>query len=357
MTLEKAKEELVKRYKYIYENAYLIVAPYMYEQTEEEFKKSKEKFGFDKPYIYLKLDYKNDINILFEDFLFTDTPMEESILYETTENKKNNKKYLEKVKNGMQLVEKANEGKDAIMHIKLDHWSILCAVARYIEEQSGDLKNKVNKMKVLDEYFRIGRYKNNGKIYTSGIKPDLHDFDSIVLPKKEIEPRRDRNDIGIKKNKFITTISNSPKFEYNNSIFTEREKQEIYLGYHDELPNDLEINCSIEEEYIETLIETRLRRPENTKPCGENFIIKENEIFVNPNDHLYRYYQICPHCGFIVNIPKEILSDGLKQRIEDRCSKDDKLFRKMYLYSELFSLDRLSEKGQKTLLLINNKKN
>ena len=46
-------------------------------------------------------------------------------------------------------------------------------------------------------------YKNNGKIYTSGIKPDLHDFDSIVLPKKEKEPRRDRNDIGIKKNKFI----------------------------------------------------------------------------------------------------------------------------------------------------------
>ena len=252
----------------------------------------------------------------------------------------------------MELVEKANEGKNPIMHIKLNFWDILGATVRYLEEQSGDLKNKANKMKVLDEYFRIGRYKNNGKIYTSGIKPDLHDFDSIVLPKKEKEPRRDRNDIGIKKNKFITTISNSPKFEYNNSIFTEREKQEIYLGYHDELPNDLEINCGIEEEYIET----RLRRPENTKPCGENFIIKENEIFVNPNDRLYRYYQVCPHCGFIVNIPKEILSDGLKQRIEDRCSKDDKLFRKMYLYSELFSLDRLSEKGQKTLLLINNKK-
>ena len=78
--------------------------------------------------------------------------------------------------------------------------------------------------------------------------------------------------------------------------------------------------------------------------------IKEEEIFVNPNNKLYRYYQLCPHCGFIVNIPKEILSDGIKQRIEERCSKDDKLFRKMFLYSELFSLDKTSTEGQKKLL-------
>ena len=98
------------------------------------------------------------------------------------------------------------------------------------------------------------------------------------------------------------------------------------------------------------MIETRLYRPENTESCGENFIIKEDEIFVNPNDELYRYYQLCPHCGFIVNIPKEILSDGIRQRIEERCLKDDKLCRKMYLYSELFSLDKTSAEGQKRLL-------
>ena len=105
-----------------------------------------------------------------------------------------------------------------------------------------------------------------------------------------------------------------------------------------------------EEEYIKTMIETRLYRPENTEPCGENFIIKEDEIFVNPDDKLYRYYQLCPHCGYIVNIPKEILSDGIKQRIEERCSKDDKLFRKMFLYSELFGLDKTSTEGQKKML-------
>ena len=55
-------------------------------------------------------------------------------------------------------------------------------------------------------------------------------------------------------------------------------------------------------------------------------------------------------CGFIVNIPKETLSDGIKKRIEERCSKDPNLFRKMYLYSELFSLDKSSSKEQKKLL-------
>jgi len=112
----------------------------------------------------------------------------------------------------------------------------------------------------------------------------------------------------------------------------------------------LEITCELEEEYVPMMIETRLHRPENTEPCGENFIVKENEIFVDSNDKLYRYYQLCPHCGYMVNIPKEILSDGIKQRIEDRCNKDDKLFRKMCLYSELFSLDKKSNDGQKKLL-------
>ena len=42
MTLEYAKKEMVRRYKYLYENAYFILAPYMYEQTEEEFNIQKE---------------------------------------------------------------------------------------------------------------------------------------------------------------------------------------------------------------------------------------------------------------------------------------------------------------------------
>ena len=98
------------------------------------------------------------------------------------------------------------------------------------------------------------------------------------------------------------------------------------------------------------MMETRLYRPENTEPCGKNFCINEKEIFIRPDDSSYRFFQLCPHCGYIVNIPKEILSEGIQKRIEDRCSKDDRLFRKMFLYSELFSLDKKSTEGQTKLL-------
>ena len=363
MELENAKKELVRRYKYLYENAYFILAPYMYEQTEEEFKKITdeylEKYGnriLKEPLIYLRINKLDSINSLFEEFLLSNRPLEESSLYQMVESKRTNNDYLDKVKNGLNLIEKANRGKkrDELLACyfeeKLSIWEILCKVSDYIEEQSGDLYNKERKLYVLDQYFRIARYKNNGKIYTSGRKLNLHDVSSMVLDLRERVPLRDKKDIGITNNSFISIISTAPYYEDNFSIFTENEKQQIYLEYHDELPYDLEITCGIEEEYVETMIDTRLCRPDNTLACGENFVIKEEEIFVDPSDKIYRYYQLCPNCGYMVNIPKEILSEGIKKRIEDRCSKDDKLFRKMFLYSELFSLDRKSCVGQKKVL-------
>lgn len=356
MTLDQAKQELVKRYRYLYENAYFILAPFMYEETNEEFEKrlkeQQEKYGTNfatEPLIYLNIGRLDSTNLLFEEFLLSEKPMEESTLYKFIERKRNDKEYLDQVKYGLTLLEKENAGKTSFLYT-IDIWKILSKTWDYIKEQSGDLDNKKNKLRVLDEYCRIGRYQNNGKVYTSGRDLNLHDCNSLIIEKNPRQPFRDKKDIGIRKNSFIKTIASAPRYEDNWSIFTESEKQQIYLDYHDELPCDLEITCAIEEEYIKTMIETRLYRPENTEPCGENFVISEEEIFVNPNDRLYRYYQLCPHCGFIVNIPKEILSDGIKQRIEDRCSKDDKLFRKMFLYSELFSLDKKSNKDQKKLL-------
>lgn len=358
MTTEQAKQELVKRYRYLYQNAYFILAPYMYEQNENEYKKMIREFAnvhgreiLSRPLIYLNILRSDIVNSLFEEFLLSDKTMEESKLYQLIENNRDNKEYIEKVKIGLELVEKDNKNINCeILKSTLDLGKILEKVTEYLEEQSGDLKNKKRKLRVIDEYYRIYRYKNNGKIYTSGRNLNLHDVSSIIVPRHEKILLRDKKDIGVESNIFIETITSIPYNEDNYSIFTENEKQEIYLYYHDELPCDLEIACAIEEDYIQSTIETRLYRPENTEPCGETFIIKEEEIFVNPNYNLYRYYQMCPHCGYMVNIPKEILSNGIKQRIEDRCSKDDKLFRKMFLYSELFSLDKKSNKGQKTLL-------
>ena len=351
MTIEQAKEELIRRYKYLYENAYFILAPYMHEETENEIKTRNEIFGSNKttPLIYLDLRFYQRIVKYFEEFLLSDKKMEESFLYIMIENNRNDREYLDKVKRGLALVEKDNEGKE-YFKTKLDLYKILGKVGDYIEEQSGDLNNKKAKLRVLDEYYRILRYQNDRKIYTSGRELTLHDVGSVSISLHEHIPSRDKTDIGVTSNSFIKAICSAPYYEDNFSIFTEGEKQEIYLQYHDELPCDLMIRCCLEEEYIKTMIDSRLVRPDDTHACFEDFNVNEYEIFVSPDDKLYRYYQICPHCGYIVNIPKEILSDGIKQRIENRCMKDPKLFRKMYLYSELFSLDRKSTEGQKRVL-------
>ena len=63
MKIEQAKQELVRRYKYLYENVYFIVAPFMYEQSEEDFKKMRNEYLkkyndpiLKRPQIYLKIN-------------------------------------------------------------------------------------------------------------------------------------------------------------------------------------------------------------------------------------------------------------------------------------------------------------
>ena len=356
MTIDQAKEQLIKRYKYLYENALFILSPFMYEQTIEELKaynkKAKKQYGKyheerTEPLIYLNIP--NNILPVFEEFLLSDCEMEASQLYLMTEENRNNKTYLEKVKRGCQLVEKNNENKP-YLKTALDIWNILRKTYDYIKEQSGDLKNKDNKLHIIDEYYRILRYQNDGQIRTSGRTLNLHDFGSVSIPMHQSAPSRDKKDIGIKKNSFISTLTRIPKYEDNGSIFLESVKQKIYLEYHDELPWNLEITCDTLEKYEDDLQDSRLIRPKSTSNCGKSFYINEAEIFVDFNDKRYRYYQLCPHCGYIVNIPKEILTDGIKIRIEARCKKDINLFRKMTLYSELKQLDDIPIEGQRKIL-------
>ena len=205
----------------------------MYEQSEEEFEKNVaeniKKYNvpiLKKPLIYLNINRLDSVNSLFEEFLLSDKPMEESSLYQMVESKRNDKDYLDKVKKGLELLEKDNEDtKYEMLKSKLSIWEVLGKVSDYIEEQSGDLKNKERKLYVLDQYYRIHRYQNNGKIYTSGRKLNLHDVSSMVIDLHKREPFRDKKDIGIKNNPFISVIFSAPYYEDNWSIFTENEKQ------------------------------------------------------------------------------------------------------------------------------------
>ena len=81
-----------------------------------------------------------------------------------------------------------------------------------------------------------------------------------------------------------------------------------------------------------------LARPQNTSPCHGKFYLKEDEIFVRQESPIYRYYVLCPHCGYMVRILGNMLPKASIERIEKRSVEDPDLFRKMYLYSELFSM-------------------
>ena len=345
MTTQQAKKELVKRYKYLYENAQFFLALHLVQETEVEFKEYKKRYKTSRTErrIYVELD-DNKLRAI-EEFLMSDRSMERTSLYIVLEDLKRSKPHQRRVQEALDLIERKRKTDSPLME-ELNLFNILCKYGRFLDEQSSDLDNKKNKLRVLDEYFRIDRYKNDGKIYTSGKNLTLHDCPSgISIPLYEPEPSRKKDDIGVTKNDFIDTIINTPYYEYNKSIFTEEEKQEIFSQLNDELPYYLYTTCELEEEYIPTMIESRLQRPDNTQPCHETFRVDEKEIFINPNDKLYRYYQMCPHCGYIVNIPKESLPKGVKRKIEDRCSKSPNLFRINYLKSELKALKTQTQEG------------
>lgn len=278
-----------------------------------------------------------------ESFLLSDIPLEQSSFYKKLEVQKDRKEYLEKVKDGIDLLKEKNSNED-ICKQKLDYWRLLSELRKYILDQSVDLKNRDRKIIALDEYFKIGRYKNDGKLWTSGFEFNFYDAQNIdnfnmVILKKQKVPKRAIDDIGLESGSFIKILSSSVNYnEDNYSILSEQEKQDIYLAYHDELPWDLEITCSLEFPYNDDKEDIRLVRPENTHPCGKQFHVKESEIFILPYDKTYRYFQVCPNCGWITNIPKEILSEEVKHRIESRSIKEPNLFNKMRTYSEQFSL-------------------
>ena len=336
------KEELTKRYCYIYEKAEDILAPYMEEHGADENMRFKQ-LSNEKTIIGLG-QLPHDLLINLESFLLSDISYQESEFYNDFENKMNSTEYLKKVKQGLVLLKKNNDTVySPFLQINLNVWTLLSKVRRFIDCQLADPYNRVDKLHALDEYFKIARYTNDGKVWVSGYEQMYWDFKNkkgaFYASHLEAYYSREKDDTGLEESKFVLYLTTNANLnKENNAILTEKEKQDIYLKYHDELPWNMEKTCELEEEYLPLMIELRMQRPEHTSPCGENFYVKEEEIFIDPTDHLYRYYQLCPHCGYIVNIRKETLPKTVKQRIEEKCEKNPDLFRKMYLYSELYSL-------------------
>ena len=180
-----------------------------------------------------------------ESLLLEYIPLEETKGYEYFELQKENKEYLEKVKKGLELVKKHNEYVYIPnFKIKLNNLKILEKVYEYINRQFADLINKKRKLQVIYEYYRIARFDNSGKIWTSGVKINCSDIlnhnlnVNISIPMSKIlEPDlRQNDDTGVKNNRFINCFSNTSITKKDNTVhFSEEEKQKIYLKYNNEL--------------------------------------------------------------------------------------------------------------------------
>lgn len=337
------KQELIKRYKYLYTNTVYILAPFLHEESSSEFKDRLKRMvgknSFYKPYIYLKkLD--SEILLLLERFLLDELPMEKLDFFKKLERDKNNKEYLEQVDLGCRLLEKEKQSMTCeILQTKLDFWNLLSSVREFIDNQSGDLENKTLKLDTLDEYFRLNRYSNDGQIWKSGYQLLLSECTNasfcITPSHLNFKPRRSELDVGITNNSFINY------FGKDEIHLSEKEKQDVYLSLHVELAWNLEILCSSDE--------TELLRPDHTTDCGKKFKIKENQIFLDSDSQIERYYQICSNCGYIVHIPSELLSKQIRERIKDRCKNDPYLFRRMILRSELIALESIEVGRQKII--------
>lgn len=182
------KEELIKRYSYLYENKELILAmcinivevkPNKRKEELERLKKKYKKLSADGEIIdnvetaiknidgstyeyYLFKDVSSEIVDLYEDFLLGDLSMEETELYKHIEGVKNNPVYLEGFNN---MINSLEEKRSKNMHLKniptFTVWKILSYVRR---------KNIDNKLilEVLDKYYNLDRYMLTRYNFQSG---------------------------------------------------------------------------------------------------------------------------------------------------------------------------------------------
>lgn len=329
-------EEMKKRYLFLAENSLFLLAPLVREDKDGN--------------RYLANDLY--LTVLIEKMMFGDDNLEDTELYQKVMEYKEDTKYLDIVKTATTIMNKRPLTND-ITNVDIAMFNILKRVRGYIEGQDKGF-NKTRKLTILDEYFRIVRYSNDGKVWASGyelcdsdINRNLNGeaIDPFVDTRVEVTPVANR---GVGYSRFISGF-NVKKYKgakgYVCYNLDEEARQEIYLKLHDELPWNLEVKCEMEEPELDSMIDARLVRPDNTSPCGKSFRISEGDIFVTRRG----FYHLCGECGFIVKLPPALMSEGIQARINDRCSKDKNLFRKMELISELQALDDRSLPHHKVL--------
>ena len=217
------QEELMKRYLYLYDNKELILAlcinygireNYYKEQIKtknalkkklkKQFKQSKENFNQTitnneiynlllsayedekelkepKPYLYAKVS--DDIVNAYEEFLFTDGNIEDTILYKHIETLKNSPKFLETVEESINNLEERRQKNKYLKKIPtFTVWKILT----YVKNKN---KDNATELKALEKYYNIDRYIITGVNWESGYKLCEADYESGEKLSKLPNPR------------------------------------------------------------------------------------------------------------------------------------------------------------------------
>lgn len=145
--------------------------------------------------------------------------------------KKNDIDYLNSTIDGVSLLREKNKNKNQFTKTKLDDWKLLLLVRNYITE-SYSLEDIEKRLKALDEYFRLSRCLNDGKVWTSGYLINFNDMNKIScfstsLLFNKIDSKN--NHIPFEDGDFINFIADiSNHYNNNLSILTEDEKQSVY---------------------------------------------------------------------------------------------------------------------------------
>ena len=219
---EVIKKEFINRYSFIYENSDYILLPRILISSENGY-----KVNIDKNFL-----------VSLELFLLSDIPCELTNIYGITNALKNNNSFVKKCEKTREIIDDLNEyffnSYDKRKYYdKCDVKKVFQILRNYILGQN-EIYNKEKKLKALDEYFRFNRYNNSETIYRGGAILGYEDLGIFCekLVNRDSPYRRYKRSYLIDGD-FIDYVSdNNNHYENNNSIFTEDEKQEVYLKLH-----------------------------------------------------------------------------------------------------------------------------
>lgn len=210
MDINLVQEELMKRYLYLYDNRELVLAlcinygireNYYKEQikknelkkklkrqskqskskldkimtdyeiyhlllsTAEDEKNSKEP----KPYLYAKVS--DDIVNAYEEFLFTDGNIEDTVLYKHIEALKNSSIFLETVQ---ETINNLEERRQKNLHLKRIPTFTVWKILTYVKNKN---KDNAAALEALEKYYNIDRYILTGVNWNSGYKLLKSDYE------------------------------------------------------------------------------------------------------------------------------------------------------------------------------------